>query len=122
MMGELSILLCQTSSHLHLQPFYIQAAAPTTAKNAGAKQPTHQALTQPPALVTEAGLLVATVFPVAVLLPSVVLTPPVAVALPVVLCRSKYPPASGCPNPVAVKKSVKLNGYRFVTFDALSGK
>ena len=70
----LSISLCQTGSHLHFQPFYIQAATPITAKNAGAKQPTHQALlAQPPALVTETGLLVATVFPVAVLLPTLVL-------------------------------------------------
>ena len=121
-MGDLSMSLCQTSSHLHLQPFYIHAATPITAKNAGAKHATHQALTQPAALFTEAGLLVATVLFVAVLLPSLVLLPPVAVALPVVLCRSKYPPASGCPNPAAVTKSVRLNGYRFVTFDVLSGK
>ena len=46
------------------------------AKNAGAKQPTHQALTQTPALVTEAGLLVVKVLVVAGLLPPFVLFPP----------------------------------------------
>ena len=65
MMDELSILLGQTSSHLHIQSFDIQAATPITAEKTVAKQPKHQAFTQPPALHTEAGLLVATVFPLA---------------------------------------------------------
>lgn len=138
-MKEPSIPLPQTSLHCTFpQPAHTQAATPATAKSTCTEQPADQALTQPPTFFKEAELLAATVFPVAVLLPSfvlcpndvvvtlapalVVVVPAAVVALPVVFCRSKYPPASGCPNPAAATKPVRLNGYRFVRFDRCSGR
>ena len=120
--GEHSISPFQISSQVHFQPSYFQAATPTTAKSTHAQRLTDRALTLSPALFIAGELLVAAVCPVATLLPSLVLCTAVVVVLPVVFCRSKYPPASGCPKPAAVTKLVRLNGYRFVRFNSLSGR